>query len=311
MNIKNKIIHALQSLVILCSLNAAPQEINYQGRLTGSNGTPVTGNCTFGVKLFTATTGGTEIYSENVGAVALDSNGVYSFRFGANGSGLNSDTTTLAMTDGTKNVYSFTLSKSAVSGTVSISDGTYTWSQSSGSSSPANFLGAYDSTSKIASAIYLTGAPVAGKRIKLDYNYLDTGLTGALNQSGEQWLELSVNGVAQTPREKILCVPYAINALNVLNGPSFGIYEDKQGDVTYLAESNGFILATITDNNGSLPSLTIFVGDDSDNMSAIISEIGRNLNGNTITLPVGKGKYWKVRNTGSLSSVSVKFISFQ
>ena len=96
-----------------------PGTINYQGRLTDGNSDPVTGNVSMNLKLFDAATGGSELYSENIGTVTLDENGVYSFQFGAG------------------------------------------------------------------------------------------GIAGVLTSANSHWLELSIDGTAQSPRERILSVPFA------------------------------------------------------------------------------------------------------
>ncbi|MEC8190021.1 MAG: hypothetical protein VX033_02410, partial [Verrucomicrobiota bacterium] len=55
---------------------AVPSEINYQGRLTDANGDAVTGDVAMSLKMFDAATEGNEIYSEDIGTVTLDSNGI-------------------------------------------------------------------------------------------------------------------------------------------------------------------------------------------------------------------------------------------
>ena len=72
-------------LILATSLSAVPNDINYQGRLTDANGDAVTGDVTISVKMYDAQSGGNEIYSEDIGTVTLDENGVYSFQFGASG----------------------------------------------------------------------------------------------------------------------------------------------------------------------------------------------------------------------------------
>jgi hypothetical protein len=105
-----------------------PGTINYQGRLTDGNSDPVTGNVSMNLKLFDAATGGSELYSENIGTVTLDENGVYSFQFGAG------------------------------------------------------------------------------------------GIAGVLTSANSHWLELSIDGTAQSPRERILSVPFAQIAGSVPDG---------------------------------------------------------------------------------------------
>ena len=117
-NLKNFIIFIL----IACqSVFAVPSLINYQGRLTDPNGDALTGNKIMSVSIYDAATEGTSLYTEEVGIISLDSNGIYSFSFGTN----------------------------------------------------------------------------------------QTALTSALQTTGEHWLELTVDGTSQTPRERILSVPFA------------------------------------------------------------------------------------------------------
>jgi sulfatase modifying factor 1 len=64
-----------------------PNLINYQGRLTDSQGNPVTGNRTMAVRVYDAPTGGNMTYEQNIGIVAV-ANGTYSFQFGSGGDGV-------------------------------------------------------------------------------------------------------------------------------------------------------------------------------------------------------------------------------
>ena len=112
-----------------CSAPAAvPPAINYQGRLTDAAGVPQSGIKSMSVKIFDGSTAGILLYSEPVGNVAIDANGVYGFQFGT------------------------------------------------------------------------------------------SGILGALASGSEQWLELSVNGVAQTPRQRLLAVPFAMIAGGLPDG---------------------------------------------------------------------------------------------
>jgi len=204
---------ALCAILSATSAHAAvPGLINYQGRLTDSNGDPVTGSKTLAVAIYDAATGGNLLYTENIGAVTLDDRGIYSFQFGSAGTSVLTKTETIGTTDGTLTVYNKVLSETALANTVSIADGTYTWTQTGGSSSPSDFLGSFDSGSGTASAIYISGAPAAGRTITATYDHEAGGITGALSGSAEHWLELSIDGTNQASRTKILAVPFAINA---------------------------------------------------------------------------------------------------
>jgi hypothetical protein len=188
---------------------AVPAQINYQGRLTDANGDPVTGEVSMSLKMFDAATAGNELYSEDIGTVTLDDNGVYSFQFGASGQSVVATSESITSTDGVNQVFNATLANLPVDGSVSLSDGTYTWSQVNGSSSAADFTASVTPANGAVSAIYLSGAPTAGVEITATYDYLDASVVGALSSHESHWLELSVDGTAQSPRERVLSVPFA------------------------------------------------------------------------------------------------------
>jgi formylglycine-generating enzyme len=68
-------------------LAEVPSQIHYQGLLADDKGNPVNGNRTIEVRLFDALTGGKELYHETIGPVKVV-NGIYSFAFGGNGTGI-------------------------------------------------------------------------------------------------------------------------------------------------------------------------------------------------------------------------------
>jgi len=206
---------------------AVPSEINYQGRLTDANGDAVTGDVTMSLKMYDAATDGNEIYSEDIGTVTLDSNGIYSFEFGASGQSVVSASESIATTDGTNSIFNATLENLPVDGSVSISDGTYTWSQANGSSSSTEFTASITPSSGAVSAIYLNGALTSSTDITASYNYMDTTVSGALSSHNSHWLELSVDGTAQSPRERILSVPFAQVAGNSVQNKILTTQLDK------------------------------------------------------------------------------------
>jgi hypothetical protein len=110
-----------------------PSLITYQGRLTDSNGAPVTGSKTFAISIYDAATAGNLLYSESIGAVTLDSNGVYSFQFGNAGTSNTQVTETIGTTAGSTLSYTKTLSNTpVVANSITVTDGTNSWSQSVG-----------------------------------------------------------------------------------------------------------------------------------------------------------------------------------
>lgn len=75
--------------VMLCAAQVAPAAvppaINYQGRLTNAAGVPQPGSRAMDIKIYDTATSGNLLYSETVGSVTVDANGVYGFQFGAGG----------------------------------------------------------------------------------------------------------------------------------------------------------------------------------------------------------------------------------
>ena len=118
----------------LISPAVVPSTVNYQGRLTDAAGAPLSGNRVMSLKVYDSVTGGAQLYSETLGNVPVDANGIYGFQFGANGSGL----------------------------------------------SPA--------------------------------------ISSTLGGAAEHWLEITVDGVAQQPRQKLQAVPFALVAKGLEDG---------------------------------------------------------------------------------------------
>jgi hypothetical protein len=206
------LIKALVSLCFTSALLSAQSGINYQGRLTNSSGAPVTGTKTFSIAIYPSATGGQAIYSESIGSVTLDANGVYGFQFGVNGTSVSAVSLSLGSTVVGQAVYSKVLPEAAIAGSVNVSDGVNTWSQSTGSSSPATFLGSYDSNSRTVTAIYLSQVPSVSRNITVGYSRSTSGLFSALDINQSQWLELTIDSSVQSPRERILAVPYALSS---------------------------------------------------------------------------------------------------
>jgi N-acetylneuraminic acid mutarotase len=283
-------------LAFLCALSTAllasgqvPSLINYQGRLTDANGAAVTGSKNFSIDIFDAATGGNLLYSETIGAVTLDSNGVYSFQFGSAGTSNKQVTETIGTTAGTTLVYSKALANSSVvNNSITVTDGTNSWSQSvgnpgAGATATANTIVGFvigatitnggsgytsaptvtisgNGTGATATATltdgvvtginvtsagsgYTTGAtitiappvipfrveyasgtitatyasaPTAGRTIAATYRYGTGGIADALGNASEQWMAITVDGVTQGARQRVLAVPFALNSQNSL-----------------------------------------------------------------------------------------------
>ena len=270
-------IHLPLLLVLATSLSAVPSDINYQGRLTDANGDAVTGDVTMSVKMYDAQSGGNEIYSEDIGTVTLDENGVYSFQFGASGNSTVTKTETIVTSDGTSTDYTGTFTSTPIDGTISVTDETYSWNDIDGN--PGEQATAYiiiingfviyadienggsgydddnpplvtitgDGSGASATATVENGAitgividdtgnnytegditiapppapftvdkvdgnlevrysssPSNGTGVVATYKTLEPTIIGALSEASSHWLELSVDGSAQNPRERIL-----------------------------------------------------------------------------------------------------------
>ena len=255
-----------------------PSLINYQGSLTDANGDPVTGSKNFAISIYDAATGGNLLYTEDIGAVTLDSSGVYSFQFGEGGNSSKQVAETVAVTNGTATTFQKILANSpVVAGSVSVSDGTYTWSQSAGSSNEDDFGVAYSTNRRRVTVIYYDGAPAAGKTITASYRYTDGSISGALATGSQHWMAISVDGLTQGTRQRVLAVPFALNSqrAEVANSiPDGTVTADKladgalrdasarEGNVLMTAqkrpdlEAEGFVMA------GSLDLTTSRVGSE-------------------------------------------------
>ena len=280
MNIKTTFLSLLTVLSAFQAASAIPSEINYQGRLTDSDGAPVSGTKSFAVKLHDAATEGNELYAEDIGSVVVDDNGIYSFQFGANGQSVVDGSDTIAIADGVSTSYIGSLLGTPLTDTLVVSDGTYSWNivdRNPGELATATaaisggFVTIYtvtnggegytsaptitiegDGTGATATAVVVDGAvtainvgnpgsgysaatvtiaqapapfvvdysagdvtvtyesaPTAGTEITASYDTNDTSIVGALSAADTHWLELSIDGVAQSPRERLLSVPFA------------------------------------------------------------------------------------------------------
>ena len=189
-----------------------PSLINYQRRLVTADGTPQSGQKSFLLEVFDAASGGSLLYREDVGNITLGDGGVYSLQFGAIGTS-NTQVTETIGTGGEDVLYQQVLSNlPVVANSVSVSDGTYTWSQSGGSSNEDDFNASFSTNLNRITVNYFSGAPNDGRSIDVTYSYQAEGITGALSSGGEHWLQLTIDGDVQGTRERVLAVPFALRA---------------------------------------------------------------------------------------------------
>jgi hypothetical protein len=203
---------ATSLLALATFAHAAPTEINYQGVLTDQNGNPVNGVRAMQIKIYDAPTGGTLLYSEDLGNVPVQ-DGIYSFSFGANGTSNALTTETIAIANGTVSTFQKVLTApTVVAGSVTVTDGTYTWDQTSGSSNENDFSVAYSPNLRRVTVTYYSGAPAAGKNISAKFRAPGSGINGALGDIRNAWSEVSIGGTPQNTRQKVLAVPFALKA---------------------------------------------------------------------------------------------------
>jgi len=209
---KNKLSFLAAIAVTVSSLWATPSEINYQGVLTDQQGNPINGVRPMQIKLYDSPTGGTLLYSEDLGNVSVQ-DGVYSFNFGANGTSNAITTETIATTNGTVSTFQKVLAApTIVAGSVTVTDGTYTWDQTNGSSNENDFSVAYSPNLRRVTVTYYNGAPAAGKAISASFRSPFAGINGALGDIRNAWSEVSIGGTPQNTRQKVLAVPFALKA---------------------------------------------------------------------------------------------------
>ena len=196
-------------LALAAIAQAVPTEINYQGVLTDQAGNPVNGVRAMQIKIYDAPTGGTLLYSEDLGNVPVQ-DGIYSFAFGANGTSNALTAETIAIANGTVSTFQKVLAApTVVAGSVTVTDGTYTWDQTNGSSNESEFGVSYSSSLRRVTVTYYNGAPAAGKTISAKFRAPGSGIAGALAEDKQPWIEVSLAGVTQTPRQKVLAVPFS------------------------------------------------------------------------------------------------------
>jgi hypothetical protein len=215
-------------IALAVAAHAVPTEINYQGVLTDQQGNPVNGVRAMQLKIYDAPTGGTLLYSEDLGNVPVQ-DGIYSFTFGANGTSNALTTETIAISNGTTTTFQKVLSASTVvAGSVTVTDGTYTWDQTNGSSNENDFSAAYSPNLRRVTVTYYNAAPASGKTISATYRSPGAGIIGALSENNQPWVEVSVSGIAQVLRQKVLTVPFAQVASHAVSSaevtsPNYGV----------------------------------------------------------------------------------------
>lgn len=317
---KTSALTALAIAALAMAAQAVPSGINYQGVLTDSQGQPVTGTRAMSIKLYDAATSGTPLYTEDLGTVSV-TDGVFSFEFGTSGTSNAEQSDTVAITDGSASSFQKVLSAaSVVAGSVSVSDGTYTWSQSGGSSNDDDFGVAYSTNLRRVTVTYFNGAPTAGRTITATYRTPASGISGALAGDNQPWAEITVDGVAQVPRQKILTVPFArragsasdiggVTAAGLIKG--FGDRVDVVAEQVYQAPTDGFIIASVGSGNSGGAAVDVLI--DSSAPPRTSRGYARFLGGESelITIPVKSGEFYQVYLGGSQPGGTIYYMPIE
>ena len=218
-----------------------PSLINYQGKLSDNDGAPVNGDKNFTVRIFDTNEGGNQVYEEEIGTVSVK-DGLYSFGFGEAGQSILDFSERLVVQEEGKQIFDFTLGKTPVEGSLSVTAGQWTWDETGGSSNSGEMIVNYDKTNKSAKIIFLNSSPAKDAALEFDYRITDEGVLGGLSSAKSSWLEIAVGGETLSPRERLVSVPFALKAktaLNVINQAKSIVGYDQMRLVAGYSLQNG------------------------------------------------------------------------
>lgn len=194
----------------LSSADLLGQTINYQGRIVGDDGNPVNASWDVEVKVFGDEESQEAIYSEVISSVPIK-NGLYSFSFGANGVGRRRETEVMGFGDSVTQVFNYTPTLKALAGTISVSDGSYSWSDLSGPTDEVNFIGSVNIPENNVSAIYRNSPPDHTTTIEVSYTYLVNTLAEVITDHDSAFVQIKV-GEYVFPRETFSFSPYSLRS---------------------------------------------------------------------------------------------------
>ncbi|MDB4297046.1 hypothetical protein N9904_03555 [Akkermansiaceae bacterium] len=186
-----------------------PALINYQGRLVNGVGNPVTGSKEFKLDIYDSQTEGTLIYQETLPEITLDEDGAYSFQFGAGES--RSETSVLVATgDGEAAFFQKVFEQTPV-GVISVTDGTNTFKTGDVPTGDEPFSITYTASLKRLNLV-CNEPPAEGVKFTATFRYAESGIMGALGSAAEHWMEVTIGGEKQEPRQRLVAVPFALRA---------------------------------------------------------------------------------------------------
>ena len=186
-----------------------PALINYQGRLVDGVGNPIVGKKEFKLDIYDSQTEGTLIYQETLADIELDEDGAYSFQFGAGES--RSETSVLVATgDGEAAFFQKVFEETPV-GVISVTDGTNTFKTGDIPTGEEPFSFTYTASLKRLNLV-CNEPPAEGTKFTATFRYAESGIMGALGSAAEHWMEVTIGGEKQEPRQRLVAVPFALRA---------------------------------------------------------------------------------------------------
>ena len=186
-----------------------PALINYQGRLVDGVGNPIVGKKEFKLDIYDSQTEGTLIYQETLPEITLDEDGAYSFQFGAGES--RSETSVLVATgDGEAAFFQKVFEQTPV-GVISVTDGTNTFNTGDVPTGEDPFNFTYTASLKRLNLV-CNEPPAEGVNFIATFRYAESGIMGALGSAAEHWMEVTIGGEKQEPRQRLVAVPFALKA---------------------------------------------------------------------------------------------------
>ena len=189
-----------------------PALINYQGRLVDGVGNPITGPKEFKLDIYDSQTEGTLIYQETLADIELDEDGAYSFQFGA-GVSRTGTSVIVATGDGEAAFFQKVFEETPV-GVISVTDGTNTFKTGDVPTGEEPFSFTYTASLKRLNLV-CNEPPAEGVNFTATFRYAENGIMGALGSAAEHWMEVTIGGEKQEPRQRLVAVPFALKAGSV------------------------------------------------------------------------------------------------
>ena len=200
---------ALSLAFVTTALADVPALINYQGRLVDGVGNPIVGKKEFKLDIYDSQTDGTLIYQETLPEITLDEDGAYSFQFGAGES--RSETSVLVATGDGEAAFFQKIFEETPVGVISVTDGTNTFKTGDVPTGEEPFSFTYTTSLKRLNLV-CNETPAEGTKFTATFRYAESGIMGALGSAAEHWMEVTIGGEKQEPRQRLVAVPFALRA---------------------------------------------------------------------------------------------------